>query len=201
MSQQIIPHLADYTPGSFSRGRPAVIELAWMLVQAAFVSSWVPGSTHRRWLLRAFGARIGPGVVVKPRVRVKFPWRLEVGEHTWIGEGAWIDNLAAASIGANCCISQDAYLCTGSHDWSSPSFDLRTAAIRVDDGAWVAARATVGPGVTVGKGAVLGLGSVATNDLAPWTVSLGVPAVEVGKRNIAQPLDGEGRCHPARSTG
>jgi putative colanic acid biosynthesis acetyltransferase WcaF len=182
MQQRPRPRLADFAAPQFSRGRPAVIEALWLVVQWMFVASWLPGSAHRRLLLRLFGARIGKGVVIKQRVRVKFPWRLSVGDHTWIGEDVWIDNLALVTIGADCCLSQGAYLCTGSHDWSRSSFDLITKPIVIGEGAWIAARAVVGPGVEVGEGAVLGLGSAATRDLAPWQVHLGVPARPVAER-------------------
>jgi putative colanic acid biosynthesis acetyltransferase WcaF len=176
------PRLKDFANPHFSRGRGRVVEALWLLAQWALVASWIPGAAHRRWLLRAFGAKIGKGVDIKPGVRVKFPWRLEVGDHSWLGENVWIDNLDKVSIGANCCISQGAYLCTGSHDWSRSTFDLITAPIRIDEGAWIAARSSIGPGVRVGEGAVLGLGSMANGDLEPWTINLGVPAVKVRAR-------------------
>lgn len=180
--QQPRPRLAGYAAPNFSRGRSGIVEAAWMLVQWSLVSSWLPGSAHRRLLLRMFGARIGKGVVIKPGARIKFPWRLEVGDHSWLGEDVWIDNLAEVTIGADCCLSQGAYICTGSHDWSRPSFDLLTKPITICDGAWIAARAVVGPGVTVGEGAVLGLGSTATKDLEAWQIYLGVPAMPVAER-------------------
>jgi putative colanic acid biosynthesis acetyltransferase WcaF len=176
--------LAEFSNKDLSRGRSLPVELLWLVVQAAFVSSWLPGSFHRCFLLRMFGARIGKGVNIKPRVRVKFPWRLEVGDHTWIGEEVWIDDLDEVRIGSNCCLSQAAYLCTGSHDWTKPAFDLLTGPIRIQDGAWIAARASVGPGVTVGEGAVLTFGSVATKNLPPWTINSGVPASVTGSRRI-----------------
>lgn len=176
------PRLDRFDNRWFSRGRPPWVELLWMLVQGVFVRSWIPGAAHRRVVLRLFGARIGRGVDIKPGVRVKFPWRLTVGDHTWIGEDAWIDNLGEVTIGANCCLSQGVYLCTGSHDWGRPSFDLIVKPIRIDDGAWIAARAVVGPGVTVGKGAVLGLGSAATDDLQSWKIHIGVPARPIRDR-------------------
>lgn len=179
------PDLASYRPTSFTRGRPAVIYALWLVVDGLLVSSWVPGSWHRRTLLRAFGARIGRGVVIKPRVRVKFPWRLKIGDWSWIGEDVWIDNLGDVTIGENCCLSQGAYLCTGSHDWSRSSFTLIVNPIGVQDGAWVAARASVAPGVTVGEGAILALGSVALKDLPPWTVNVGNPATVVRERSAA----------------
>jgi len=153
----------------FDRGRSRTIEALWLICGGLFVSSGLPGSPLRVLILRAFGARIAPGVVIKPHVRVKFPWRLSIAAHSWIGEDVWIDNLAQVSIGANCCISQAAYLCTGSHDWSKETFDLVTKPIVIEDGAWICAKTTIGPGVRVGEGAILALGSVATRDLDPWT--------------------------------
>lgn len=161
----------------FRRGRPAIVELCWIFFQAIFVSSSLPGSAHRKFLLRLFGAKLGKGVVVKPRFRVKFPWRLEVGNHSWLGEDVWIDNLAEVKIGSHCCLSQGAFLCTGSHDWSLPSFDLIVKPITLEHGAWVAAKSVVSPGVTLHEGAVLALGSVAISDLKPWSVYIGTPAV------------------------
>jgi putative colanic acid biosynthesis acetyltransferase WcaF len=180
------PRLEEFNNAQFSRGRSRVIEAMWLLVQALLVSSWIPGSAHRRWLLRIFGARIGSGVILKPGLRVKFPWRLAVGDHSWIGEDVWIDNLAEVTIGPDCCISQGAYLCTGSHDWQRLTFDLITQPIAIEAGAWIAARSVVGPGVTIGEGAVLALGSIATKDLQAWMIHQGVPAVPVGERVIAQ---------------
>ena len=179
--------LKGFANPQFSRGRSGLIEGLWLLVQAILVSSWIPGSAHRRWLLRAFGAKVGSGVVMKSGMRVKFPWRLEIGDHSWLGEDVCIDNLDKVTIASNCCISQGAYLCTGSHDWAQPTFDLITRPIDIKEGAWIAARSIIGPGVIVREGAVLGLGSVATRDLEPWTVYLGAPATPVRTR-VMQPI-------------
>lgn len=161
---------------AFERGRAAWVEALWLAVQWLFVSSWLPGSRHRVWLLRRFGAQVGTGVVAKPGLRVKFPWKLRVGDHVWLGERVWIDNLAQVSVGDHVCISQGAYLCTGSHDWASPRFDLITRPITIGNQAWIGARAVVAPGVTLAEGAVLALGSVATRDLPTWRIAVGVPA-------------------------
>ncbi|QHA12199.1 colanic acid biosynthesis acetyltransferase WcaF (plasmid) [Cereibacter sphaeroides] len=166
------------------RGAAKWREGLWTVVQAIFFASWLPGSAMRRSVLRLFGAYIGEGVVIKPRTRVKFPWRLRVGDNSWIGEDVWIDNLAPVIIGSNVCISQGVYLCTGSHNWSCATFDLITSAISIGDGAWVAAQSTVGPGVSIGEGAVLGLGSTATKDLEPWTINCGLPAVRLKMRSM-----------------
>jgi putative colanic acid biosynthesis acetyltransferase WcaF len=174
-----------YSPRSFRRGRSVLSEAVWMVAQALLLASPVPGSRFRVWLLKLFGARIGRHVTIKPGVRVKFPWRLEIGDHTWIGEDAWIDNLAEIEIGDHCCLSQGVYLCTGNHDWSRPSFDLVVRPIRIQSQSWLAARSVVGPGVTVREGAVLGLGSVALHDLQAWQVHLGSPARPIRPRVVA----------------
>lgn len=174
--------LAIFDSRGFDRGGSRVVEALWIFVQATFVRSWLPGSAHRRFLLRLFGAKIGKAVVVKPGLRVKFPWRLDVGDHSWIGEDVWIDNLAPVRIGSNCCLSQAVYLCTGSHDHTKATFDLIVRPIVLRDGAWLAARSVVAPGVEVGAGAVLGLQSVATKDLRAGWVHAGVPAVPIRPR-------------------
>ena len=160
----------------FERGRSRVIELLWLIVQALVVESWLPVASLKIQALRLFGAKVGRGVVIKPYVRVKFPWKLEIGDYSWIGEEVWIDNLATVRIGDHCCLSQGAYLCTGSHNWSSERFDLITRPIMIDDQAWLCSRSSIGPGVHVGQGAVLTIGSTATSDLAPWWIYTGNPA-------------------------
>ena len=152
--------------------------VAWYLISnAIFDSPWVPFYSPKRAILRAFGAKIGPGVVIKPRVRIKCPWRLQIGEGSWIGEGAWIDNLTNVRIGANVCLSQGAMLVTGSHNHNAPEFNLIVRSIVIHDGAWVCARAVLLPGTKVGRGAVITAGSVASGDLAPMRYFCGNPAV------------------------
>ena len=177
-------NLKEYSTGIFTRGKSAWVELAWLIAQELFLASWLPGSVLRVWLLRLFGAQIGRGVVIKPRVRVKFPWRLVVGDFSWIGEDVWIDNLAEVTIGSHSVLSQGVYLCTGSHDWTKKNFDLVVKPINIGSHAWICAMSRVAPGVVVGEGAVLGLGSIANQSLADWTIHFGVPARFVKSREI-----------------
>jgi putative colanic acid biosynthesis acetyltransferase WcaF len=132
--------------------------------------------------LRLFGARIGEGVLIKPGVHVKQPWRLEIRDHSWIGERAWIDNLDDVRIGAHVCVSQGAYLCTGNHDWSDPGMRRVTAPIVVEDGAWVGAFARIAPGVTIGREAVVTIGSVLVSNADPRGIYRGNPAELVKER-------------------
>ena len=129
-----------------------------------------------------FRASIGSGVVIKPRVTIKYPWKLVVGDHSWIGEQVWIDNLDQVTIGANVCISQGALLLCGNHDYKKPTFDLITGPIVLENGVWIGAKASLAPGVTCGSHSVLSMGSVASKDLEAWTVYQGNPAVAVRER-------------------
>lgn len=183
------PRLDNFENLDFDRGRSSIVESLWVLVQALIFSSFIPGSSFRRLLLRCFGASVGNKVIIKPGVRIKFPWKLSVGDHSWIGESVWIDNLAPVSIGAHCCLSQQAYICTGNHDWGHATFKLMTAPVTIGDGAWIAARAMVCPGRTIGEGAVLCMGSVAASDLPPWSIAAGVPAKITGMRTITDNMD------------
>jgi putative colanic acid biosynthesis acetyltransferase WcaF len=142
-------------------------QVAWQVCQSlAFKPWWVP-ATFRASLLRAFGAHIGTGVLIRNDVTVHWPWKLSVGDHSWVGVGAWILNLEPVTIGSNTCISQSAFLCTGNHDRHSPTFEFDNGPIVIGDGVWVAARATVLRGVTVGDGAVIGACALVARDVAP----------------------------------
>src|SRR5450631_428736 len=141
-------------------GRSLAVRVTWFLLGLPLLRCpLISSSAFRRRLLQCFGAEIGQGAVIKPGVRVKFPWKLQMGQNCWIGEDCWIDNLAPVILGDHVCISQGVYLCTGSHDWSDPAFRLITRPIQIHDGAWIAARVSVSPGTIIGKRAVIGFGS------------------------------------------
>ncbi len=157
----------------------------WYFCNALFflnpLSVWSRGKC---FLLRLFGAKIGRGVVLKPRVNIKYPWRLEIGDYAWIGEGVWIENHMSVKIGSHCCLSQGVFLTTGNHDYSLPQFDLIVREIILEDGVWLGAKSIVCPGVNAGTHAVLTVQSVATKNLLPWTIYQGNPAVEIRKREM-----------------
>ncbi|KAB8317544.1 colanic acid biosynthesis acetyltransferase WcaF [Tolypothrix campylonemoides VB511288] len=175
--------LDNYTLGTYTPGAPFWKQLLWYFIGAPLVqSSLLPMSAFKVWILRLFGAKIGQGVRIKPGVRVKFPWRLTVGNYVWIGEDAWLDNIAPITIESHVCVSQGVYLCTGNHDWSHPDFKLIPAPIHIQESSWIAAKSVIGPGVTVGWGAVLTLGGVTGRSLEPMTIYAGNPAQSVKKR-------------------
>lgn len=157
----------------------------WFLVSNLAIHSYLPVPVKIKCLiLRLFGAKIGPGVVIKPGVNIKYPWQLHVGAHAWIGEQVWIDNLAPVSIGAHACVSQGAMLLTGNHNFKKSSFDLILGAITLHEGVWIGAQATVCPGVVCGSHSVLTVGSVATKALAAYGIYQGNPAVLTKERTI-----------------
>jgi putative colanic acid biosynthesis acetyltransferase WcaF len=177
--------LGKFDNSHYHPGRSRLLQAAWFFAGLPLLrSACLPASGVRRSLLRLFGARIGRGVVLKPGVRVKYPWLLEVGENTWIGEDAWLDNLAWIRVGSNVCISQGAYFCTGNHDWTDPAFGLIVRPITVYDGAWIGAKAFLGPGVEVGECAVASAGSVVTGNLEAYTVYAGNPAQAIKTRKV-----------------
>ena len=177
--------LSRFDNSWYDPGRGLAVRTLWFLVNALFLQNPInPFSGLRVALLRAFGARIGRAVVVKPSVNVKYPWNLSIGDHSWIGEHAWLDSLAEIRIGSSACISQGAYLCTGNHDWSDPAFGLIVKPIVIEDGAWIGARAVVLPGVTVKTHSVVTSGSVVSADIGPYQVCTGNPAVAVKDRRV-----------------
>lgn len=162
----VVQDLEHYNlPADWSRGAPLWKEALWRLLGQPLLASDLPGSGWRRLLLLSFGARLGRGGRLKPRLRVTFPWRLHVGDHCWLGEAVWIDNLAPVWLGDRVCVSQGAYLCTGNHDFRRQDFRLVVRPIRVDHDAWIAARAVLAPGCEIGAGAVIGLAAVVAGQI------------------------------------
>ncbi len=177
--------LDNYTVGTYTPGATLLRQLLWYFIGSPLFSSyWLPFTGFKVWILRRFGAEIGQQVTIKPGVKIKFPWRLTVGDYVWIGENAWLDNVAPITIESHVCLSQEVYLCTGNHDYRDRNFKLIPAPIHIEQGSWIAARAVVGPGVTVGSGAVLALASVTGRSLQPMTIYAGNPAQQVKKRTI-----------------
>jgi putative colanic acid biosynthesis acetyltransferase WcaF len=177
--------LSRFSNTGFDRGASRFKETLWVLVRCLFFASPCPlPSDLRVFFLRWFGAKIGKGVVIRSRVNITFPWKLTVGDHVWLGEECWLLNLAPVVIESHVCISQRAFLCTGNHNYKSPTFDLITKPIHLERGCWIGAGAFVGPGVTVGSHAVLTAGSVATSDLQAFGIYRGNPAVLVKERVI-----------------
>jgi putative colanic acid biosynthesis acetyltransferase WcaF len=155
----------------------------WLVVQATvWRAAWrrIPGL--RPALLRLFGARVAWRTHMPGSLRIYFPWRLCIGSGTSVGPGVTFYNLGGLWIGNRVVISQNAYLCGGTHDYTLPTYPLVCKSLTIEDDVWIGASAFLCPGVRVGEGAVVGACAVVTKDVAPWTVVAGNPARVVRQR-------------------
>ncbi|MEM0996673.1 MAG: WcaF family extracellular polysaccharide biosynthesis acetyltransferase [Bacteroidota bacterium] len=177
--------LSRFDNSWFDEGASRFKWALWYVFNALFVLNPLnPFSSVRKAILRLFGAKIGKGVILKPRINVKFPWNLAIGDYAWIGEAVWIENQGKVTIGAHACLSQGAVLMTGNHNYKLPTFDLIVKPIVLEEGVWIGAGAMVTQGVTAYSHAVLGVNSVASHDLEAYTIYAGHPCVEVRKREM-----------------
>lgn len=177
--------LNSFSGSNFNKGANYITIIIWYFVNALFVrASWNPFMGIKIWLLRLFGAKIGRGLVIKNNVTIKFPWKLTLGDNVWLGENCWIDNLDHVTIGSNVCISQGALLLTGNHDYTIYNMPYRNAPIRIEDGAWIGAKAVVCPGVTAHENSILTVGSIATKEMEKDGIYQGNPAQKIRERKI-----------------
>jgi putative colanic acid biosynthesis acetyltransferase WcaF len=166
-------------------GASKLKQVAWYFTNVLFfINPLNPVSSLKVFLLKIFGAKLGAGVVIKPSVNIKYPWKLQVGDHSWVGEHVWIDNLSTVAIGNHVTLSQGCLLLTGSHDASRETFDFQSQPIILEDGVWIGAKAVVSGGSRCGTHSILGINSVAENDLQPYTIYKGNPAIPVLRRII-----------------
>lgn len=175
--------LDTFSTGNFDKGAGFIKQTLWYFVNVLFVrASWNPFMGIKIALLKAFGAKIGKGLVIKNNVCIKFPWKLTIGDYVWLGENCWIDNLDKVTIGNHVCISQGALLLTGNHDYTLTSFDYRNGPIVIEDGAWIGAKSVVCPKVIIHSHAILTVGSIATKDMEEYKIYQGNPAKFVRQR-------------------
>ena len=178
--------LSKYNNSEFNVGAGLLKRLVWYVLNALLFHSWLfPISGAKCRILRSFGAKMGRGVVIKPRVNIKYPWNIEIGDYVWLGEGSWLDSLVNIKIGSNVCISQDAYLLTGNHDYKDPHVGLITKNIIIEDGVWVGAKAVVCPGSIMKQGSILTVGSILTGSTEECGIYQGNPAVKIRHRKIS----------------
>lgn len=171
---------------TFHPGAGVVKRTLWYFTNALFfLNPLFPFRSPKPVLLRLFGASVGRGVVIHPGVNIKFPWKLRIGDHSWIGQRAWLDNLDTLTIGSHVVVSQGAMIIQGSHDYKKVDYPTYSRPVVLENGSWVGAGAMVTLGVTLHSHAVLAAGSVATKDLEAYTVYQGNPAVPVRERVVA----------------
>jgi putative colanic acid biosynthesis acetyltransferase WcaF len=175
--------LSSFRLPSGFRGRSAVAVQLWWIVQSTlfamspqFMFSW------RSWLLKRFGAKVGKGVLLRPSVRVTYPWRVSIGDYAWIGDDVVLYSLGAIEIGENVVISQRSYICAATHNHEKPSFDIVSKAVKIEDQVWIATDVFVGPGVTIRRGALVGARSSVFSDMPEAMLCLGSPAKPIKPR-------------------
>lgn len=174
--------LAQFSNPNYKPGN-AIKRLLWYFFNLFFLrNKYNPFMGLKRGVLRLFGAKLGKGVVLKPGINIKYPWFLEIGNNTWIGEDVWIDNLGQTKIAANVCISQGALILSGNHNYKKSSFDLIVGEITLEDGVWIGAKSIVTAGVHCASHSILTAGSVATKHLNAYGIYQGNPAVFVRER-------------------
>lgn len=178
-----VQNLAGFKLPKGFRGRSAVYVQLWWIAQALLIHP-SPQVLYgwRRWLLRLFGARIGRNVIIRPSVRITYPWKVEIGDDSWIGDNVELYSLGPIRIGSNAVVSQGSYLCAGTHDHRDPLFPIVAAPITVEDEAWVAAQVFIAPGINIGRGAVVGARSLVLADVPPGMLAAGHPAKVISPR-------------------
>lgn len=173
--------LGEFTGRGYERGRSVPVQVLWLIVSELLIRRWWFPIRMRAVVLRAFGASIGKGTRIRHDVKIHWPWKLDVGTNSWIGERVWILNLEPVTIGSNTCISQDVLLCTGSHDRRSPTFEFDNAPITIGDHVWLAVRSTVLRGVRIGDGA-----TVAATELVKRDVPAGATVISTARQDGSQ---------------
>jgi putative colanic acid biosynthesis acetyltransferase WcaF len=162
-----------YIPGSFLK------RTIWYFTNLVlFNSGFFPFYKIKTFILRIFGAKIGKNVIIKPKVNIKFPWMMSIGNNVWIGEKVWIDNLDQVKIGDNVCISQGAMLLCGNHNYKTSTFDLITKPIIIEEGVWIGAKSIIIGGVIAHSHAVLTVNSVISKNMEAYTIYSGNPAMK-----------------------
>ena len=177
-------NLSKFSTGDYKTGNKLNVFVWYFINYYIFDSAFPWPYRLKLFFLRSFGAKIGIGLIIKTKVRIKNPWRLKIGDHCWIGESVWIDNLENVTIGNNVCISQGAMLLTGNHDYTKSNFPYRLGSIEIEDGVWIGAKSVVCPGVICGSHSILTVNSVATKELVDWGIYSGNPAIFVRNRKI-----------------
>ncbi len=178
-----VQRLDDFAMPPGFRGKPGWYVQLWWVVQALlfktspqFLYGW------RRFLLRSFGAKVGKGVILRPSVHTQFPWKVSIGDYSWIGDDVVLYSLGDIRIGNHVVVSQKSYLCTGSHRYDETDFPIYSVPIVLEDECWLATDVYVGPGVTIGRGTVVGARSSVFKSLPAGKICMGSPAKVVKER-------------------
>jgi putative colanic acid biosynthesis acetyltransferase WcaF len=165
------------------RGRSGIFVQCWWVVQTLlFKTSPQCMYAWRRFLLRCFGAQIGTKVKIRPSVHIQFPWKIAIGDYSWIGDNVVLYSLGDITIGKNVVISQKSYLCTGSHNYTDKNFAIYSLPIIIEDSCWLATDVFVSPGIVIRNGTVVGARSSVFHSLPAGKICFGTPAMVIKNR-------------------
>ncbi|MFH4969229.1 putative colanic acid biosynthesis acetyltransferase [Gaetbulibacter sp. M240] len=172
------------TPNDFRGKSKFTVQFWWVIYALFFRTSPQVFYGWRRFLLRCFGSKIGKGVIIRPSVQITYPWKVSIGDYSWVGDDVVLYSLGEIQIGANSVISQRSYICTGTHDYTKSNFPIYSKKIVIDNGCWIATDVFVGPGITIKEGTVVGARSSVFKDLDSFSIYAGSPAKFIKKRTI-----------------
>jgi putative colanic acid biosynthesis acetyltransferase WcaF len=176
--------LGEWDNSGFDYGKSKMFVFLWFMCQDMFFRlSPVPFYGFRRRLLKRFGCKIGHGVAVRPGARCHYPWKIEIGDFSSIGDDAWLYSIGPIKIGRHTVISQKSFLCTAGHDYNDPFFRTTVAPITIGNGVWIASDVFVAPGVTIGDNAVIGARSSVFHDMPAGMICYGNPCRPVRPRD------------------
>jgi putative colanic acid biosynthesis acetyltransferase WcaF len=163
-------------PSNFRGKNIFYVQIWWLVHSTLFAMSPQVFYRWRVFLLKLFGAKVGRHVIIRPSVKIVYPWKLTIGDYSWIGDNVELYTLGEIIIGENTVISQRSYLCTGGHDYGKETFDIYAEPIRIGDSCWLATDVFVSPGVTIEDNCVIGARSSVYKDISKGSICHGNPA-------------------------
>ncbi|WP_282122586.1 putative colanic acid biosynthesis acetyltransferase [Algibacter mikhailovii] len=178
-------NLSLYKTPTHFRGRSKfTVQLWWIVHALLFKTSPQVLYGWRRFLLRCFGARIGKNVMIRPSAQLTYPWKIEIGDYSWIGDDVVLYSLGEIEIGSHAIISQRSYLCTGTHDHRKNDFPILSKKIIIESHCWLATDVFVSPGITIQKGTIVGARSSVFSNLPEMKICIGSPARVIKDREF-----------------
>jgi putative colanic acid biosynthesis acetyltransferase WcaF len=173
-------------PKGFREKNIIVVQLWWIIQNTLFGCSLQFLYGWRLFLLRLFGATIGEKVLIRPSAKITYPWKVYIGDFSWIGDETVLYSLGEIKIGKNVSIAHRDYLCTGLHDFTKMTFDIQQKPIIIEDEVWLSNDVFIGPGVTIGTGCVVGTRSTVLKSMPEGMICYGNPAKPVKRRIVIQ---------------
>jgi len=154
-----------------------ILMLIWRFIDFwMFQPSLTIFSTYRVFLLKLFGAKIGKGCYIGPKVKIYKPWKIIIGNYTSIDDHVTLLSSNKIIIGDYVSIAKFALIIGGGHDIRSRYFENNALPIYIGNGAFIGAASFVGRGVTIGQFSVLGARSLTFKDIPENSIAIGSPA-------------------------